>query len=135
MKLIKHAVSVIIRDNDKTLFALRSPNKKRFPLTWSLPSYFVNEEETHNEAIKRIGKEKLGIELMPLRLLNEGYGERDDFRLFMHDYEAKVISGIPRLNSDDYVDLCWEEPVSFLSKIPIKGECTRLYDEYLQNIT
>jgi len=133
MKPVKHAVSVIIRDNDKTLFALRSSNKKRFPLTWSLPSYFIGEGETYNETIKRIGKDKLGVDLEPLGLLNEGYGERDDFILFMHDYEAKITNGAPRINSDDYVKLSWEEPESFLLTIETKGECTRLYEEYLQD--
>ena len=133
MKPVKHAVSVIIRDNDKTLFVLRSPNKKRFPLTWSLPSYFIGEGETYYETIRRIGKDKLGVDLEPVSLLNEGYGERDDFRLFMHDYAAKIIDGTPHINSDDYVKFSWEEPKSFLLSIETKGECTRLYEEYLQS--
>jgi len=131
MKPLKHAVSVIIRDNNTTLFALRSADKERFPLTWSMPSYFVKEGEAHSETVKRIGKDKLGVDLELVRLLNEGYGERDDFLLFMHDYEAKIVSGTPYVNSDDYIQLEWREPNDFLSTLQIKGECTRLYDEYL----
>lgn len=131
MKPIKHAVSIVVRDKNKTLFVLRSPNKKRFPSTWSLPSYFVDENETHRETIERIGKDKLGVELEPLGLLNEGYGERDEFRLFMHDYEARIVGGTLCVNSEDYTDMRWEEPRSFLSAMRTKGECTRLYEECL----
>lgn len=132
-KPIKHAVSVVIRNNSKTLFALRSPNKKRFPSTWSLPSYFVIEGELDSDTIKRIGRDKLGVQLEPVRLLNEGYGERDEFTLFMHDYEVAIVGGIPHISSDDYTELSWEEPASFLKTISAKGECTRLYEEYLHN--
>jgi ADP-ribose pyrophosphatase YjhB (NUDIX family) len=132
-KPTKHAISVVIRSSkEETLFALRSPNKKSFPLTWSLPSHMVADGETPEATIARIGTHKLGVKLASVRLLNEGYGDRPGFRLFMHDYEAKIVDGTPYIASDDYVELKWTETASFLATLPIKGECTRLYSEYLE---
>lgn len=131
-KPIKDAVSVIIRNTQgETLFALRSPHKNTFPLMWSLPSHTVIAGESPDATIARIGSHKLGVELQLVRLLNEGYGERPNYRLFMHDYEAQIIAGEPRLASDDYIELKWAPAETFLPTLKTKGDCTRLYDEYL----
>ncbi|MGH7196390.1 MAG: NUDIX hydrolase [Candidatus Saccharimonadales bacterium] len=131
-KPIKHAISVVIQNQKgETLFAQRSPHKKEFPLVWSLPSHFVNEGEKPEDTIVRIGLHKLGIKLKLVRLLNEGYGERSDFRLFMHDYAVEIVSGEPEIVSEDFVNLKWAKAEEFLPTIKIKGDCTRLYGEYL----
>jgi isopentenyldiphosphate isomerase len=131
-KPTKHAISVVIQNQKgETLFARRSPNKKEFPLAWSLPSHFVGDGEKPEDTITRIGLHKLGIQLKPIRLLNEGYGERPDFRLFMHDYAVEIESGEPKIASDDFVELTWAKAEDFLPTIKVKGDCTRLYGEYL----
>lgn len=122
-KPIKHAVSVVIKDNkNRTLFALRSPNKSEFPLFWSLPSHFVNAEENFEETIIRIGRNKLGVNLEPIKLLNEGHGERPEFILFMHVFAAKIVKGNPCLNSDDFIELKWSEPALQLSTVKISQQ-------------
>ena len=134
-KPTKHAISVVIHNSQgQTLFALRSPNKKSFPLVWSLPSHWVADGEAPEATIARIGTHKLGVKLVSVRLLNEGYGDRPDFKLFMHDYEARIVDGAPHITSDDYVELKWAEAASFLAALPVKGECTRLYSEYLEQV-
>lgn len=135
MKPIKDAVSVVIRnEKGETLFALRSPDKSEFPLVWSLPSHFMNDGEKVEDTIKRIGRNKLGVELELVQFLNEGYGDRPDFTLFMHDYEARVTNGIPRINSDDFIELKWSDPLTQISSMDIMGDCCRLYKEYLDNV-
>lgn len=82
-KPVREAISVVIPNpQGETLFALRSSRKASFPLTCSLPSYYVAESETPDVTIAWIGIHKLGVELKLVRLLNEGYSERPDFRLF-----------------------------------------------------
>lgn len=132
-KPIKHAVSVVI-ENDKgqTLFALRSPNKSEYPLVWSLPSHFVNNNEGLEETVIRVGQNKLGVTLEPIKLLNEGYGERPEFKLFMHVFAARVIAGNPHIHSDDFIELKWSDSVTQLSTMNIMGDCCRLYKEYLE---
>jgi ADP-ribose pyrophosphatase YjhB (NUDIX family) len=135
-KPIKHAISVVIKnERGETLFARRSAHKKEFPLVWSLPSHFVVDGETPEQTIRRIGHDKLGVDLQMEQLLNEGYGERSDFRLFMHDYAATVLSGKPHIASGDFVELQWATAENFLPTIKTKGDCTRLYGEFLQRST
>lgn len=131
-KPIRHAVSVVVvNDKGETLFALRSPSKSEFPLVWSLPSHFVKVDENFEDTVRRIGRNKLGAELEPLKLLNEGYGERPEFRLFMHVFLGKVTTGNPCISSDDFAELKWSEPNKQLSSMERMGDCCRLYQEYL----
>lgn len=94
----------------------------------------MNDDEKPEDTIARIGTHKLGVKLKAIRLLIEGYGERPGFRLFMHDYEAEIESGEPRIASDDFIELKWAKAEAFLPTIQTKGECTRLYGEYLEKL-
>lgn len=131
-KSTRHAISIVIQnENDEILFALRSANKSSYPLAWSLPSHYVSENESPKDTVKRIGKNKLGIELEIGELLNEGKSDRGDFILFMHDYSATITNGEPNIVSNDYVELIWAEPHSQLNSMKVMGDCCRLYKEYL----
>lgn len=130
---IHHAVSVVIQNsNNETLFALRSPQASSYPLTWSLPSHYVAGNETHEETIKRIGKNKLGVELEIGKLLNEGKSDRGNFTLFMHDYSVKIIEGELKINNDYYTNIKWAEPIAQLNSMKVMGDCCRLYKGYLK---
>lgn len=129
---VKHAISLVIKNNEnETLFALRSEKKDSYPLVWSLPSAFIHENESPGDTVKRIGKTKLGVELKPKKLINEGTSDRGTFTLFMHDYEAEVVSGTPEVVSDDYIELKWEIPSVQFESMDEMGDCCRLYKEYL----
>jgi len=111
---------------------VRSYLKMCLFLTMSLfQNTFMEDGERPKDTISRIGLYKLGVKLKPIRMLNEGYGERSDFRLFMHDYLVEIVSGKAQIASDDFVDLKWANTDEFLPTIKIKGDCTRLYGEYL----
>lgn len=132
-KPIRHAVSIILKnEHGQTLFALRSAHKESYPNTWSLPSHFVNEGESYPDTIRRIGRHKLGVELEPGELFNEGRADRGAFILFMHDYAARIVEGTPTLHSDDYSALAWEDAEVQFSRMDEMGECCRLYKEGLQ---
>ncbi len=130
---MRHAVSLVIENGEgEVLFALRSPTKKLYASTWSLPSYYVGEGETFEETVNRIGKNKLGVPTEAVKLINEGRSDRGDFLLFMHVYSARIIEGEPHMVSDDYTEFAWSEPMSRLMAIKIMGDCCRLYKEYLE---
>lgn len=132
-KPVRHAVSIVIKNtNGETLFALRSPHKDSYPSTWSLPSHYVSEDEELAETVRRIGEKKLGVALEPVELINEGESDRGNFTLFMHDYEARVVEGEPRIVSDDYTELRWAEPHTHLESMEVMGDCCRLYKESLE---
>lgn len=134
-KLVRHAISVVIINAEgMVLFSKRSANKKSYPLAWSLPSHFVVDNELPRETVRRIGKEKLGVDLEIGELINEGASDRGDFTLFMHDYLAVTITGEPRIVSDDYVELKWANPLDQLKSVTTMGDCLRLYKDYLERL-
>jgi len=134
-KEVKNAISVIIKNEaGETLFALRNKCEKSFPLVWSLPSHFVKAGESVEDTVRRIGENKLGVKLTMGRLVNEGQAERDDFIIFMHDYEAKVLSGKPHITIEDpYEEIKWQNAESQLSSMTVMGDCCRLYKESLNH--
>lgn len=132
-KPIKHAISIVLLNKNKeTLFALRNKHKKSYPNTWSLPSHFVEEGETFEDTIKRIGKNKLGCELEKDFLLKENKFEREKFILFMHVYQVKLISGKPKVNTTSYQKIKWEDAKTQFNEMDVFGACTTLYKEYLK---
>ena len=80
MKEIKRAISVVIEDSEgRVLFALRSPHKNPYPLTWSLPSHYVQPNEVPAETVARIGKNKLGVKLELVALLKEDTSDAGEY--------------------------------------------------------
>jgi len=133
-KEIRHAISVVIQNNSgKTLFAFRSKDKPSYPSVWSLPSATIRNSESPQDTIKRIGVDKLGVDLKPGSLLIEGKQDRDDYILFMHDYEATLSSGTPRVVSSDYDNIEWKDSITQINQIKPEdmGMCTKLYKQYL----
>lgn len=132
-KPVRRAISIVITNNlDETLFAKRSAKKKSYPLTWSLPSHFMEEGESPEDTIHRIGTGKLGVELEVGRLLNEGGADRGSYTLFMSDYEAGITKGEPAIVSDDYIELKWADAKQQLATMQSMGSCCRLYKEFLE---
>ena len=50
----------------------------------------------------------------------------------MHDYRAEIVSGVPKISSDDYIELKWEKPELQFASMNVFGDCCRLYKEYLE---
>lgn len=134
MKPVRDAVSVVINnEKGETLFALRNKDEESFPLVWSLPSHYVKEGESFEQTVERIGRNKLGVTLKAVKLLNEGKAEREDFILFMHDYSAEIIVGTPHIVKENpYEQLKWAKPEAQLQSMKKMGDCCRLYREYLK---
>ncbi len=86
----RHAVAAALRRVDGLVLAVRRPDGpgEELPNIWGLPAVTLLENETAEEAIRRLGAQKLGIELTPLRQLAEGEQQREDYVLHMTVYEA-----------------------------------------------
>lgn len=128
--MIKNAISLIIKNDDgKVLFSFRPYSKKVYPCMWSIPSANIKEGETHEDTIKRIGVEKLGVELIPGKLLID---ESND-SIHMYDYEATIREGLPKIVSDDYIKFEWTNPIKKLDGMNESdmGMCTGLFKKYL----
>lgn len=132
---VRHAISVVIKnDKGEVLFTKRSANKTSYPLAWSLPSHYAKDKESPADTVKRIGQNKLGVDLKIGKMINEGLSEREDFTLFMHDYEAVIVNGAPQLVSNDYTEIKWSDPEKQFASMSVMGDCCRLYKESLEKI-
>ena len=94
----RHAVAAALRRVDGLVLAVRRPDEpgEELPNIWGLPAVTLVEGETADEGIRRLGMQKLGIELTPLRQLAEGEQQREHYVLHMTVYEASA-GGEPTL--------------------------------------
>ena len=95
---IQSAVAAVIRRAGGLVLAVRRPDEpgEELPGLWGLPATTLREGESPEDGVRRLGWEKLGVALTPLRALAEGEQRRTDYTLRMTVYEA-AMSGEPRL--------------------------------------
>lgn len=138
MKPVRHAVSVLVRRGPEGLLAVRRPpDDDELPGVWGLPAASLREGEDPEDAVARVGRDKLGVELASARPLREGETEREGYRLRMRLYEADVREGEPSVPQPvegvtQYVDWEWAPP-GRLREAAGKGSlCSRLCLEWLE---
>ena len=134
-KLHKRAVAVALRRADGLTFAVQRPDDpgEQLPGVWGLPAVTLKDNETLEDGVRRLGVEKLSVELSPGRALAEGEQQRDDYILHMTVYEASA-GGEPRLParaldaaSTLYVESDWL-PVGAFQAAADKGSlCCQLF--------
>ena len=109
MKPVKRSVAVLIRHDDLILSTRRPDHDDELPGVWGLPAGSFRGSETLEQLISRIGMEKLGVTLTPVRKLNEGTQERPAYRLQMELWEA-TIEGTPKSPAFRWAPLDTLEP-------------------------
>jgi 8-oxo-dGTP diphosphatase len=93
--LVKHSVALAIFKDDQ-IFAIRRPqDDDELPGIWGLPAGTCRDQETTADVIMRIGRDKLGVNLTPVRRLADGRQDRSRYRLEMELWEA-LMEGIPK---------------------------------------
>jgi ADP-ribose pyrophosphatase YjhB (NUDIX family) len=97
----KHSVAVVISKNDSILTIRRPDDDDELPGIWGLPAGTCRNQETVQELIARIGREKLGVELKPERQLASGTQDRPAYILFMELW-AVSMTGTP-----NHPNWCW----------------------------
>jgi 8-oxo-dGTP diphosphatase len=87
---VKHSVAVVIFNRKQILAIRRSDNDDELPGVWGLPAGTKRGPETVEDVIQRIGSEKLGVHLAPIRKLASGSQDRPRYRLEMELWEASM---------------------------------------------
>src|SRR5262245_27763890 len=87
---IKHSVAVMIFNEDQILTIRRPDDDDELPGIWGLPAGTCRGEETAQQVIRRIGREKLGVILDPVRKVVFGTQDRPAYRLEMELWEASM---------------------------------------------
>lgn len=95
---VRRAMAAAVRRDDGLVLAVLRPDEpgEELPGVWGLPALTLRAGESPEEGLRRLGREKLGAELMPLRPLAKGEQRRAGYTLGMTVYEAS-ISGEPHL--------------------------------------
>src|ERR1051326_8220130 len=87
----KHSVAVVISNGDSILAIRRADDDDELPGIWGLPAGTCRDQETVEDVILRIGREKLGVALRPERQLTAGSQERPAYLLYMELWEVSMI--------------------------------------------
>jgi len=101
------------------------------PGAWGLPAGSFAPGETGEELVRRIGRQKLGVELRPDRPLASGRAERTGYRLEMTLWAAAIETGtveVPRpvRGITQYRDWGWRPPAALRPGAARGSLCCRL---------
>ena len=91
---VKHSIAVMIFQGDEVLSVRRPDDDNELPGIWGLPAGTLRPSETVEDLIARIGRDKLGVKLTPVRKVTSGRQIRSLYLLEMDLWEA-YITGTP----------------------------------------
>jgi 8-oxo-dGTP diphosphatase len=99
-------VGAAIREGTKVLAAQRSA-KMNMPLKWEFAGGKVEENETHQQALKREVYEELGLIVEVLDFLAVGYSEINGKTIALYVYDSKIKGG--EINMNEHSQIKWVE--------------------------
>jgi ADP-ribose pyrophosphatase YjhB (NUDIX family) len=127
---VKQSISLVIEGPGGLLLVRRPPDDEELPGLWGLPAASLEEGESEEEAVRRAGRDKLGVEVRPLRPLGEVTGERSAHRIRMRDWEAQILSGSPavprRGAGTQYDELRWGDATELVPAARAGSLCCRV---------
>lgn len=98
VKPIRCAVAAVLRRDHRSehfLAVQRPPDDDLLPGVWGLPAVTLQPGELPEQGVRRIGREKLGVEVEPVRFVGIGAMDRGDYQLILMDIEARLVAGEP----------------------------------------
>lgn len=119
LKSVKHSVAVVIEDpqrDDGLILAVKRPSDDpELPGIWGLPATTLRTGESWEDAVRRVGSDKLGVDLEPSGELHEGTQERPGYLLHMKLFGGRIERGRPRVrrsggHATQYTDWKWAQP-------------------------
>lgn len=134
---IKRSISFAIHrpdDPGQVLVVRRPPDDDELPGLWGLPAGSLRDDESWADAVRRSGREKLGVELEIGAELNHGTTPRDGYTLEMKLFEAVITDGEPRVprsypDVTQYADWRWARAAALIPAAGRGSLCCRLYLE------
>lgn len=132
----KRSVALAVRSQDDAsgLLLVRRPyDDDEFPGAWGLPAATCIGPETLEEAARRIGQRKLGVEIRLGRVIGSGVQDRGDYVIEMRLYEAWLDGRAPTLAIDPkgsglthYTSWRWGRPSDLVESAGMGSLCSRL---------
>ncbi len=131
----KRSVALAIRpqhDGSGVLLVRRPDDDDEFPGALGLPAATCLGPETLEEAARRIGHRKLGVEVRLGKIIGFGVQDRDDYVIEMHLFEAWLDGRAPTLAIDPkgsglthYTSWRWGEPSDLIESARLGSLCSR----------
>jgi ADP-ribose pyrophosphatase YjhB (NUDIX family) len=115
MKPVRCAVAAVLRHpaNERLFLAVRRPETdEHLPGVWGLPAVTLEPGELPEQGLRRVGREKLGAEIEPVRFVGVKGRDRGAYELILMDIEARLAAGEPSVataptRATRYVDQRW----------------------------
>lgn len=130
MKPLKHSVSLVIEGPGGLLLVRRPQGDESLPGEWGLPAATLRPGEREEDAVRRAGRDKLGVEVRLLRALGDASGERPGYRIVMRDWEVEIASGEPVVpqpgEGSQYESLRWGDATELLPAAKRGSLCARV---------
>ena len=139
MKPFKETVSLVITNKNGDFLAVKRPDDPNDDLAnvWGFPAVTLKDEESHQDAATRVGRQKLGVEIELGEKIGDSTHDRNTYTLHLTDYKAKILSGEPKAPQSDtsvtqYSDCKYSDDPTILIPAARKGsQCTQLFLESL----
>ena len=120
-------------DGSRVLLVRRPDDDDDFPGAWGLPAATCIAPETLEDAARRIGQFKLGVDVQLGRVIGSGVQERDDYVIEMHLFEAWLDGMDPKLavDSEDsgltyYASWRWGKSSDLVESACMGSLCSRV---------
>ena len=113
------------------LIVRRPAGDPDLPGVWGLPAGSRAADESDEALVRRIGRDKLGVELADLGALAGGHLDRDGYQLRMRVHAARLVSGEPSVPQPapgvtQYSDWRWDAPAALRDGAARGSLCCRL---------
>jgi hypothetical protein len=122
LKSPKRSVSLVIEGPDGLLLVRRPEDDDDLPGVWGLPAATRADGESEEDAVRRAGREKLGVEVEPLHPLGSDGP--------MTDWAARIVSGEPSVPQPGpntrYAAMRWDEPAALVPAARQGSLCSRV---------
>jgi ADP-ribose pyrophosphatase YjhB (NUDIX family) len=129
---VRNAVAVVVRRDDGRVLAVKRPDEpgEELPGVWGLPATTLLDGEAIDDGVHRIGSDKLGVRLAPLRPIAAGEQQRAGYILHMTLHEA-LMDGEPVLSGTEiagtrYEAIHWLPEVEFAAAASKGSLCCAL---------
>ena len=104
------------------LLVRRPEDDESLPGVWGLPAASLADRESEQDAVRRAGREKLGVEVRPLEPLGK---ERT-----MTGWRVEIVAGHPSVPQQgpntQYTELRWGEPAELVAAARQGSLCSRV---------
>jgi len=111
----------VIEGPEGLLLVRRPDDDESLPGAWGLPAASLAAEESEEQAVRRAGREKLGVDVEPLEPVAR--------EATMTDWKARVSAGEPAVPqpgpNTQYAELRWGEPADLVPAAREGSLCCR----------